>query len=499
MNQILTTIFQKAEKNIIWNMLGGGWNGLLIVVTTPFYISAVGIDGFGIIGLWLMMLSLTALFDIGIGSTILREYALHFSSQKNKRKYLKKVFDTFEILFFSISLFLFITLISVTETFSTSVISSEKYSSLELKEISTFLFSAVCIQFPLSIYVNGLSGIQKHGVLNLILVFFNTLRHILGLKILFELNDLVIYFGIQIIVSFVQIVLCRIILKKYSKQSFFSSFSFDLNIIKGLWKFSLGMSLTSIFALILANFDRVLITIMLNTEDLGYYTIAYSAAIILQMGIQPFYKSYYPRYSELFQKQDNNKLEKEYFKSCSMMSSVMLPIIFIAFLFSDELFIIWIGNADSISVEVFRLLVIGIGLSGLMWLPAALQHAFGWTTLHALMLFISIIIGTPLAIVLIKNYGILGATAIWLVHGFLEISVAIFLMHLRILRKKLIKWYLRILFVPSLLTFFFTYFSSQFIPTFEWQILTILWVLLTGFSVFLILIVYNRSLITVKY
>ena len=82
MNQILTTIFQKAEKNIIWNMLGGGWNGLLIVVTTPFYISAVGIDGFGIIGLWLMMLSLTALFDIGIGSTILREYALHFSSQK---------------------------------------------------------------------------------------------------------------------------------------------------------------------------------------------------------------------------------------------------------------------------------------------------------------------------------------------------------------------------------------------------------------------------------
>ena len=80
-----------------------------------------------------------------------------------------------------------------------------------------------------------------------------------------------------------------------------------------------------------------------------------------------------------------------------------------------------------------------------------------------------------------------------------KISVAIFLMHLRILRKKLLKWYLRILFVPSILTFFFTYFSSQFIPTFEWQILTILWILLTGFSVFLILIVYNRPLITVKY
>lgn len=482
-----------AEKNTLWNMVGGGWNGILLVLVTPFYIKVVGIDGYGILGLWLMMLSLSNLFDMGIGSTLIREFAIFNSKEKRNTFYLNDVLKTFEIIYWIIAIFLCAILLFLSEPIGENILKSNSFSSAELIIIIKALFIAVSFQFPVTIYSSGLSGIQKQGLLNLIFVASNTSRHLLGLVILIIFSDLSIFFYFQILVSFLQMLITRITLAYNIDTGGPYNSTFKLSIIKKLWKFSIGISMTAIFALIIANIDRVAITALLTTEDMGYYTIAYSAAIILQMGIQPFYKSYYPRYSELHDNNDEQNLIKEYFKSCSMMSSVIFPIIMVGFFFAPQLFEIWLNDSYEISVLIFQFLLIGIGLSGLMWLPAALQHAYGWTSLHLKMLFLAIIIGSPLMIIIIKEYGVVGATTVWVVHGVIEIMVSPYLMHKKILTCKLKEWLVKIILKPFFITFTVTFIFSFLTPKDINSFFMLAWI---GFTTIVILITmywYNKN------
>jgi len=484
---------QLAEKNTIWNMIGGGWNGILLILITPFYISVVGIDGYGILGLWLMMLSLSNLFDVGIGSSIIREFSIFNSRDKRNKSYLNDVLKTLETIYWIIAFLVCALLLQSSELLGSVILRSETFSSAELVEIIRILFVAVSFQFPVTIYSSGISGIQKQGLLNLILVIFNTTRHLAGLLILYLYNDLSFFFYFQIIISILQMLVTRLILviNIKTKKKYYAKFK--VSIIKKLWRFSIGISLTAIIALIIANIDRVFISVMLTTEDLGYYTVAYSAAIILQMGIQPFYKSYYPRYSELFDTNNEVTLLKEYFKSCSLMSSIIFPIILVGFFYAPQLFEIWLNDGNLISVQIFKLLIIGIGLSGLAWLPAALQHAYGWTSLHFKMLFLALIVGSPLMVFFIKEYGVVGATTVWIIHGIIEITISLYLMHRRIFIKKLKTWLINIIIKPFIIAFSICYLFSYLAPKDAHAFIFLVWVFLTTILIFIAIYWYNKK------
>ena len=65
----------RASRNVIWNLIGGAWTGVLIVVATPWYVSILGLEGYAIVGLWFVMQVMMGLFDIGMGAALLREFA----------------------------------------------------------------------------------------------------------------------------------------------------------------------------------------------------------------------------------------------------------------------------------------------------------------------------------------------------------------------------------------------------------------------------------------
>ena len=102
------------------------------------------------------------------------------------------------------------------------------------------------------------------------------------------------------------------------------------------------------------------------------------------------------------------------------------------------------------AVTTFRLLVLGITCSGLCWLPAAFQQAHGWTRLHTQMMAGSVLVGVPLIVLTVPWFGIAGATAVWLLHGLSDITLGLWLMHRRLLKGDLKRWYLTVLLPPLL-------------------------------------------------
>jgi O-antigen/teichoic acid export membrane protein len=208
------------------------------------------------------------------------------------------------------------------------------------------------------------------------------------------------------------------------------------------------MALTLVAGVLLSNADRLYVSRFLPASDLGRYTLAFTATGLLQMGIQPFYRAFFPRFSELVARDDPARLRQEYYQGCRLVASILIPTAAIGFAFAPEIFRLWVGTSDATTAAVFRWLLIGITGAGLMWLPAAYQQAQGWTRLHAGMIIGALVVGFPILVLTTRAWGAVGATAIWVLHGVSDITLGLWLMHRRLLRGELGLWYRAVLLPP---------------------------------------------------
>ena len=110
----------------------------------------------------------------------------------------------------------------------------------------------------------------------------------------------------------------------------------------------------------------------------------------------------------------------------------------------------WTGKLDASVVTIFRLLIFGTGAAGLMWLPAALQQAQGWTSLHAKMMLGALGVGVVAIPWAVYYWGLVGATTVWVLHGASELTLGLWLMHRKILPGEMCRWCLEVLCAPLL-------------------------------------------------
>jgi len=112
-------------------------------------------------------------------------------------------------------------------------------------------------------------------------------------------------------------------------------------------------------------------------------------------------------------------------------------------LFSYEVMLLWTSDpatAENTYVLV-TLLVIGTALHGLMYLPYALQLAYGWTNLCFYVNVIAIVLLAPMLIVMVHYYGAIGAAIVWIVLNSGYVLVDIQIMHRRLLKGEKWRWY----------------------------------------------------------
>jgi O-antigen/teichoic acid export membrane protein len=125
------------------------------------------------------------------------------------------------------------------------------------------------------------------------------------------------------------------------------------------------------------------------------------------------------------------------------MSVVILPVTVIMALYSSKLMWLWTGNpvlVDRTHVVV-TLLVIGTALNGLMNIPYALQLANGWTSLAFYLNLVAAIVMVPLIFLLSIHYGAPGAAAAWILLNAIYVVIGIQIMHRRLLKGEMWKWY----------------------------------------------------------
>jgi len=441
-------VFPSAQSatNVGWNLLGGGWTAVLVVIATPVYVSRLGLEGYGIVGLWLVLQVMMGLLDGGMGVTVVREFA-GARADPAGHAFRRDLLRTLEILYWAIAAALAVILVASANWIAGRWLHSGMLSSLRLSQALQVMAIALALQFPAALYASGLAGLQKQGSMNALQIVGSTLRYGGGALVLIWRPDVVWFFATQAVAATIQTLATRAVVWQLLQSGLFPPV-FRMELLRPIWRYSAGMAISTAGALLMANADRIALSAMSPAAELGRYSIAFTATGLLQLGIQPFYRAYFPRYSELVSAGDEERLRTEYYRSCQLVAVLLVPLGVIGWVFAPQLLFSWFGRDDHTVTMVLRWLLVGITCSGLNWLPAAFQQAHGWTRLHAGMITGSLILGVPIMVWAIRNLGTAGATVIWLLHGLSGLTIELWRMHRRLLPGELGHWYRVVLFQP---------------------------------------------------
>jgi O-antigen/teichoic acid export membrane protein len=431
------------RNNIIANFVGRVWPGLLGLALVPVYLRYLGVEAYGLVGFFVSLQALISFLDLGLSTTTNREVAFGLSSSGQKEK-TRDLVRTLEMVYGLVAFLIAASFVLSADWLAREWI-NEKELSVETVRLAAVVFGiTLALRWPVALYNGILQGSEKQVLYNTLYVVVTTLRGI----------------GAAIVVAFVSpTILAYLLWQLFAALTELGVMAFagwhtiradtvhlprvKLSLLKPVWKFSASVGLNSLFAAIVKQMDRVLISRLLLLLQVGYYTTASTAYSAVSMVAAPFASAAFPRFTSLIATNNHDALVTIYHKMCQYVSFVVMPIASILLFFSYKVLLLWTGSADIAihSAPTLSILAVAAIFNSMMQIPFMLQLAAGITWISLWNNAINLIVLVPLMYFLINRYGVAGAGIAWLIFNVLYYLIVPHVMHSYILPKEKVRWY----------------------------------------------------------
>jgi O-antigen/teichoic acid export membrane protein len=415
----------------------------------PIYIKYLGMESFGLIGVFALLQAALLLLDAGLTPTLTREVA-RFKGGAIDNQTLLNLIRTVEII---------LLILTFLGTFIVSVCSEWAAENwLTVKELSTKdVADSICIMaFIVSmrlyegIYRGCLVGLQKQVILNYVVSVIATMRGLGSVAVLVWISPTIqYYFFWQAIISIISVGALSYLAYRNLKHKNISG-KFTINSLSQIKNYSTGMFGTSALSFMLTQTDKIIISKLVSLETFGYYSLASLISSLLFHIILPISQTFTPRFNE-FATQTNKAKFSYDFHTASQLITVIAGSLFALLLFySEEILLLW-NNEIQFSTQtakIISILAVGNFLNILMWMPASAYNAYGYTKVGFLLNLTSAIIIVPSHFIAISLFGIEGAAYIWVL---LNLGYHIFGSKLYLNKVKEIKiteWYIFDILIP---------------------------------------------------
>jgi O-antigen/teichoic acid export membrane protein len=431
------------RRNFVANILGKGFAALVTLGFVPVYVHFLGIEAYGLIGFYLAIYSIMTLFDLGLGTALNRELAkLAVQSGVNQR--MRDLLRTLEVIYWTIGILIGFAVAGLAPVIAEYWIKPQSLTVEVVENALVLMGIAIACQWPVALYTGGLVGLQRQELQNTVAISMLTIRSAGAAAILWKVSATIEAFLIwQIFSSLMEAFITAAALWRSLPPASRARFRFDL--LAESWRFAAGVMGISALGVLVSQLDKIILSNVLSLEMFGYYALANRVASGLHFVTNPVIASIFPRFSQLSMHGDEIELGGLYHKACQMMAILIMPLACALALFSFEFLLLWTRNqvlADS-SHLVLSFLVVGNAFFAIASPPQALQLASGWTRLSIAANFSAVILMAPIVYLASRNYGAEGAAVVWALFAAVYLLALQHLMHRRLLRNDLRRWYFR--------------------------------------------------------
>src|ERR1041385_4315797 len=445
-------IMSLVRRNLVANFAGQGWTALMGFVFVPFYLKFIGAEGYGLVGFFVLLSAAMALLDGGLAATATRQIATFINADGEGKARTITLLGTIEALFWSVAL-----TTGITVAFAGRLIAVHwlKVDSQHIPQVVAglrFMAAALVVQFPIAFYAGCLVGLQHQVLLNVINSASATSRGVGAVLVLWLIAPNVqTFFAWQCVLTLITVLVLRFSFWHYIGEARHAR-RFELQALREVGKFAAGVGGINVFAFMLMQVDKIVLSKIMPLQSFGYYTLAWTLGTFASRFTAPIFNAYYPRITELVVQsgyrdilvpQDKTELEHLYLRASRVMAVVIVPFsVWLAF-FSRELLALWTRDPAiaKVAAGAVTLIALGTMCNGFMNIPYGLQLASGWTGLAFWQNVIATLLLAPLTYVFATHYGLTGAALPWLILNLGYVLISAPLMHRVVLKSVKWSWY----------------------------------------------------------
>jgi O-antigen/teichoic acid export membrane protein len=440
------------KKNLIANYLGQGWTALMGLAFIPLYIKYLGIEAYGLIGLFALLQAWLSLLDMGMTPTLGREMG-RFTGGSHSAQSIRDLLRSIEIIALGIAIFIAGGIVLSSNWIAGSWLQVESLPVEVVAQAFVVMGLVTAIRFMESVYRSSIVGLQRQVLFNVVNSAMATLRGAGAVAVLVWISASIEAFFIwQGLVSTATIlILAATTYSSLPRPERAAKFS--LNALRGVWRFAGGMVGITFLALLLTQVDKILLSRLLSLSEYGYYTLAAVVSGALPMLISPITQAFYPRLCELHARGDQSALVQTYHKGAQLVSVLAGSAAIVMILFSETFLRFWTQDAELAqrTAPLLSVLMLGNLLNGLMWIPYQTQLAYGWTSLAVRANIVAVAFIVPAVLWATPRFGAEGAAWVWVSLNAGYVLIAIHFMHRSILGAEKWRWYVQDVFLPLLI------------------------------------------------
>ena len=430
------------KRNVVANYLGQGWTALLGLAFLPAYIHYLGIEAFGLIGLFAVMQSWLSLLDMGMTPTLNREMA-RFTAGAHSAQSIRNLLRSIEVICFVLATLIILGVWGTSGYLANHWLNAEKLPVEAVAQALSLMSLVIALRFWEGIYRGSLYGLQRQVFYNGANALFATIRHGGALAVLAWITPTIEAFFIwQSVVSLSSLAAFGVSVHRLLPNAP-SHARFSIDALVGIWKFASGMMGITFLSLLLTQVDKVMLSKMLRLEDFAYYTLAATISGAIYMVTGPVTQAIYPRMVELATSGRESELAALYHQGAQLVTVMIAPAMLLLSIYAGGAVFVWSGDTSLArnTAPLLAPLVIGTFLNGLMWMPYQCQLAYGWTGFAIKVNIVAVVTLIPAILWVVPVYGAIGAAWIWVILNASYALIGIPIMHHRLLPKEKWRWY----------------------------------------------------------
>jgi len=402
----------------------------------------MGIEAYGLIGLFGMLQAWLGLLDMGMTPTLNREMA-RFTGGSQSASSIRDLLRSIEFISLSIATLVGLGIWGASGWLANNWLRSEDLPIHTVAQAFSIMGVVTALRFVEGIYRSCIVGLQRQVLFNAINSALATLRGLGAVGILIWVSPSIEAFFIwQGLISLLTVgVLATATYRALPKAGRAGQFS--MSALRGIGRFAGGMMGITFLSLLLTQADKIILSKLLTLSEYGYYTLATVVAGGLFMLIGPVTQAWFPHLSELYAKKNQAELVIKYHQGAQLVSAFMGSAAIIMIVFAKPILQLWTHNAELVrrSATLLSLLALGNLFNGLMWMPYQTQLAHGWTGLTTRINIIGVVIIVPVYFWVTPRFGAEGAAWVWVALNAGYVLIGIHFMYRKILTSEKWHWY----------------------------------------------------------
>ena len=155
------------KKNLIANYFGQIWNALMSLAFLPVYIHYIGIESYGLIGLFGIVTAWLTLLDMGMTPTLGREMA-RFTGGGQSAESIRDLLRSIEVIALVIAGLVASSLFSSSHWLATSWLQANELPTAVVAQAFSLRGLITAIRFVEGLYRSSLVGLQRQVLFNII-------------------------------------------------------------------------------------------------------------------------------------------------------------------------------------------------------------------------------------------------------------------------------------------------------------------------------------------